>query len=88
LVRWVEFASRFTDLPELNLPTPRELGGYLVYHSLDVLGVVAAVLLVGLGLVYVLVRMVVLSVKKVWNKNGKIVTTKNGVVVNGKVKHA
>jgi hypothetical protein len=60
LVRWVEFAARFPDLPELNLPTPKEVGGHLVYHSVDVLGVLVAVLLVALGLVYAVVRRLLL----------------------------
>uniref|UniRef100_A0A914MFY3 glucuronosyltransferase n=1 Tax=Meloidogyne incognita TaxID=6306 RepID=A0A914MFY3_MELIC len=36
LVKWVEFAAEFGDLPELNLPGEKEMN-WFVYYSLDVI---------------------------------------------------
>lgn len=44
LVKLVEFAAEFEDFNELNMPSEEEIP-FLIYYSLDVLGVVGAALL-------------------------------------------
>ena len=47
----MEFSAEFPELPELNLPTPEELGT-LVYYSLDVVILFLILAIVTLALIF------------------------------------
>lgn len=57
LVKWTEFLAEFKELPNLE-PYGVHLS-FIQYHSLDVIGLLFAVLAVILGVVYLVLRYVV-----------------------------
>lgn len=54
-VRWVEFASQFPELNELNLPMPEEMG-LIAYYNLDVIFVICFSFVIVISLTIFLLR--------------------------------
>uniref|UniRef100_A0A915LZ95 glucuronosyltransferase n=1 Tax=Meloidogyne javanica TaxID=6303 RepID=A0A915LZ95_MELJA len=65
LVKWVEFAAEFGDLPELNLPGEKEMN-WFVYYSLDVILFSIIVLAILFWVAFKCFKWILLSIINSW----------------------
>uniref|UniRef100_A0A914LXN6 UDP-glucuronosyltransferase n=1 Tax=Meloidogyne incognita TaxID=6306 RepID=A0A914LXN6_MELIC len=65
LVKWVEFAAEFGDLPELNLPGEKEMN-WFVYYSLDVILFSIIVLVILFWVTFKCFKWILLSIINFW----------------------